>query len=157
LKTVPTALQRSPSTIQPEVEGSHPFSYVQLVQPVLEKHCVGCHEKENALDLSAIPEEPHGWLRSYTNLAGEYGFYFNVSNGSINDGIHGGVRTIAGHFGAKAAPLREFLVEDHYEVKLSPEDRHRIDLWLDCNSEFYGAYEKTEAQSLGKTVSPSLE
>ncbi len=157
LKTVPTALQRAPSAIRPEVEGSRPFSYVQLVQPVLEKHCVDCHREEKALDLSGTPEGPHRWSRSYTNLAGKYGFYFNVRNGSINDGIHGGVRTIPGRFGAKAAPLRDYLTEDHYGVQLSPDDLHRIDLWLDCNSEFYGAYEKTEAQSLGETVYPSLE
>ena len=33
---------------------------------------------------------PNGWTRSYANLAGKYGFYFNVGNGSINQGVHGG-------------------------------------------------------------------
>ena len=32
-------------------------------------------------------------------------------------------------------------------VKLSPEDLHRITLWLDCNSEFFGGYENTVARS----------
>jgi hypothetical protein len=30
-------------------------------------------------------------------------------------------------------------------------------LWLDCNSDFYGAYEKIEEQKEGKLVWPSLE
>ena len=95
--------------------------------------------------------------RSYNNLAAKYGFYFHVSNGSINRGIHGGSRTVAGQFGAAASPLLRFLDQRHYGVKLSAEDYHRITLWLDCNSEFYGAYEKTEAQARGEIVMPSLE
>ena len=53
--------------------------------------------------------------------------------------MHGGARTTAGEFGARAAPLMKYLTKDHYGVNLSPEDFHRITLWLDCNSEFYGS------------------
>ena len=49
------------------------------------------------------------------------------------------------------------LNERHYGLSLPPEDFHRLTLWLDCNSEFYGAYEDTEAQSRGETVRPSLD
>ena len=40
----PVAVQRAPSTITPEVEGSSPFSYPRLVQPVLDAKCVSCHQ-----------------------------------------------------------------------------------------------------------------
>lgn len=154
--SLPLALQRAPSPIQPDVDGSNPFSYVRLVQPVLDRHCVDCHQRENALDLSGLPGLAHGWSRSYTNLAEKYGFYFHVSNGSIRQPVHGGSRTIAGEFGARAAPLQKFLTAEHYDVQLPPEDLHRINLWLDANSEFYGAYEDTEAQARGDIVYPSL-
>jgi hypothetical protein len=44
-------------------------------------------------------------------------------------------------------------------VKLPPEDLHRITLWLDCVSLFYGVYEKEggEAQLRGEVVKPTLE
>ena len=42
-------------------------------------------------------------------------------------------------------------------VKLPADDRHRITLWLDCNSEFYGSYENTELQARGEIVQPTLE
>ena len=45
--------------------------------------------------------------------------------GSINTGVHGGSRTIAGAFGAKAAKLMEYTDSRHYGVQLSVEDRHR--------------------------------
>jgi hypothetical protein len=124
------ALRRSASKIRPDVDGSNPFNYVRLVQ--------------------------HGWVRSYNNLAEKYGFYFHVRNGSINTGIHGGSRTIAGEFGAKASRLLEYTNEQHYGVKLSEADFNRLVLWLDCNSEFYGSYENTPAQARGQIVQPTL-
>ena len=155
-REVSLALQRDPSSITPEFAEANPFSFVRLVQPVLDRKCVSCHEEKGALDLHGNIEGEFGWTRSYSNLAKDFGFYFNVRNGSVNDGVHGGVRTIAGEFGARVAPLRPYLDEGHYGVSLTSEERHRITLWLDCNSEFYGAYENTLAQAQGEIVEPSL-
>ncbi len=152
----PLAMTRPPSKIKPDVPGTNPFSYVRLVQPVLDKHCVSCHQEREVLDLTGAIEDKYGWTRSYHNLAGQYGFYFHVRNGSIKTGVHGGSRTVPGAFGARAAKLMDYLDQDHYGVKLSAEERRRITVWLDCNSEFYGSYEKTEAQARGEVVWPSL-
>jgi hypothetical protein len=148
------ALRRAPSKIKPEPQGSNPFNYVRLVQPVLDKSCVGCHTREKAIDLTGVIEGANGWTRSYDNLAAKYGFYFNTSKGSIK---RDGSRTIAGQFGARASALLKFLNEKHYGVKLSDEDFHRLALWLDCNSEFYGSYENTLAQARGEIVIPTLD
>ena len=153
----PLAVKRPPSQIQTDVDGSNPFNYVRLVQPVLERNCVSCHQQEKALDLTGEIEGKNGWTRSYNNLAEKYGFYFHVSNGSINQGVHGGSRTIPGKFGAKASGLMAYMDERHYGVKLSEEDFHRLTLWLDCNSEFYGSYENTVAQAKGQIVWPTLD
>ncbi len=153
----PLALRRPPSAIEADVDGSNPFNYVRLVQPVLDRNCAGCHSREKALDLTGVIEGKNGWTRSYNNLAEKYGFYFHVRNGSINTGNHGGSRTIAGQFGARAAGLLKFMDEQHYGVKLSHEDFHRLTLWLDCNSEFYGSYENTVAQAQGQVVQPTLD
>lgn len=95
--------------------------------------------------------------RSYNNLAGRFGFYFNVTNGAIDGGIHGGSRTEAGRFGARAAPLLPYLGEAHFGTRLPAEDFRRVTLWLDCNSEFLGAYERAAAQARGEVVRPSIE
>ena len=154
---LPLALRREPSAIAPGDDGSNPFNYARLVQPILDRHCVACHRQEEALDLSGTPGAVNGWTRSYANLAGKYGFYFHVTNGSINEGIHGGSRTVPGQFGARAAKLMNYLGEAHYGVSLPDEDRRRLALWLDCNSEFYGSYENTEAQARGEVVWPALD
>jgi hypothetical protein len=153
----PLALLRPPSPITPEPPGSNPFSYVRLVQPVLDRHCVECHRREDAIDLSGVIEGPHGFSRSYTRLASKYGFYYDSSLGSLHRPDRGGARTEAGRFGARAAKLTEFLSERHYGVQLDPQELRRLIVWLDANSEFYGAYENTEAQSRGEVVFPSLE
>jgi len=151
----PMALRRAPSLLRPPPEGANPFNFARLIQPVLDRHCTACHQQRKASDLSGTIDKQ--FTRSYNALAGKYGFYFHVSNGSINQGIHGGSRTIAGKFGARAAPLLKYLGPDHYGVQLPEEDFQRIVLWLDCNSEFLGAYEDAEAQMRGKLVRPSLE
>jgi hypothetical protein len=154
---LPMALRRPPSRIRPDVDGSNPFNYVRLVQDVLDRNCVACHQQESVLDLSGTIEGEFSWSRSYANLAPKYGFYFHVTNGSIHMGQHGGARTIPGKFGARASKLLEYLDQRHYGVQLSDEDFHRITLWLDCNSEFYGSYENTAAQSRGEVVRPTLD
>jgi hypothetical protein len=156
-RRVPLAMQRPPSAIQPDVEGSNPFNYPRLVQGVLDRHCATCHQEKKAVDLSGEIAGDYGWTKSYDNLAWKYGSYFRVSNGSINSGIHGGSRSIAGQVGARASGLLEYLDKRHYGVDLPPEDFHRITLWLDCNSEFYGAYHDTEAQARGQVVPPELD
>ncbi|MCL2709693.1 MAG: hypothetical protein FWE95_02335 [Planctomycetaceae bacterium] len=163
-----SAFQRPPSKLQRDVSGSFPLSFVKLVQPVLDAKCVHCHgDKDSPLatglpvkhefDLRGIADARFGWTRSYQSLARDYGFYFSTTNGSIRDPKHGGVRTTAGQFGAAVAPLRKFLEGDHYDVTLTPEERYRIDLWLDANSVFYGTYDNPRIQSQGKDVLPSLE
>jgi hypothetical protein len=154
---MPIALGRAPSKIKPEVDGTNPFSYARLVQPVLDKNCVECHQKEEAPGLSGTPANEHHWSQSYISLAKDFGFYFNVSNGSIDDGVHGGVRSIAGEFGARASKLMDFLKDEHYGVSLTEEERHRFVLWLDSNSEFFGTYENTLAQAKGEIVHPVLD
>ena len=152
----PLALLRPPSPIEPEPEGSRPFNYVRLVQPVLDRHCVECHGQEGALDLSGTIEGPHGFSRSYTHLASDFGFYFHASSRAPTS-APGGIRSEPGRFGARAARLTEYLDESHYGVSLSEEELRRIIVWLDANSDFLGAYEDADGQRRGLVVWPSLD
>jgi hypothetical protein len=62
-----------------------------------------------------------------------------------------------GKFGAQASKLLPLLAQGHYDVKLSPDDLRRMVVWLDANSDFFGAYENTQAQARGETVRPKLQ
>jgi len=165
---LPLALRRPPSKLEPDVEGSNPFNFVRLVQPVLDRNCVSCHREKKALDLTgaiepkSCPRDKYKeccYTRSYNNLAEKYGFYFHAHSSWLfgSSSSSGPSRTIPGRFGARASKLLDYLGQSHYGVRLSEEDFHRVVLWLDCNSEFYGAYENAEAQARGEVVHPSLD
>ncbi len=161
---IPLAFRRKPSRLTPDVEGTNPFNYVRLVQPVFDRHCVACHEREGAVDLSGSVQyqrdrDGHQWpfTRSYLNLAEKHGFWFQTLINSLElPGLHGGSRVRPGRFGANAASLLSYLDPRHHGVQLSKRELHRITVWLDCNSEFLGAYEDAEAQARGVPVRPSL-
>ena len=57
-RTTALASQRPPATIEPGPDGSKPFSYAILVQPILDQHCVRCHcpaDAKGQVDLSGTP------------------------------------------------------------------------------------------------------
>ena len=145
----PLAMRREPSRLAPDVEGANPFSYARLVQPVLDRACVECHAKPES-KAPSLAREPiqRKWYASYNTLV-KYGFTNYGDN----------LRTTPGKFGAKGSKLYEILMKWHYDVKLSDEDLHRLTLWLDCCSMFYGVYEKEggEAQLRGEIARPTLE
>jgi hypothetical protein len=147
------ALRRPPSRIASEVEGSNPISFPLLVQPVLDKHCVGCHARSEGkappLDRSIVKVGQTEYFASYKSLAPKFGFY------SYPD-YH---RSTPGQFGARASNLYAHLQKGHHDVKLTPQEMRRLTLWLDSASVFYGVYEP-EGQKLelrGQAARPTLE
>jgi len=154
--TPPIAARRAPSSLQPEAEGSNPFNYVRLVQPVLDRHCVACHQEKNGPNLTGTLSAKD-FTMSYDVLTKEHGFYFNSFAGCMDQKVHGGSRTTAGAFGARASKLLKQLDAGHHGVKLPAGDLRRLTLWLDCNSDFLGAYHAVQEQRLGKVVHPILE
>ena len=149
--TRPKAFLRDASKIKPETApGARPFSYPLLVQPVLDKHCVDCHAEPKSKTFSLASEPVRDrFYESYNNLAPKFGFT------NYGDPL----RTTPGKFGALASPLYQMLQEGHYDVQLSDEEMHRIVLWLDCVSNFYGVYETEgqKAQLRKEVVWPTLE
>ena len=144
----PLALGRPPSRIQPEIPEAHPITFPRLVQPVLDRHCVACHQKEpEAPDLTRRParaDRPLGPPASYSNLVPH---------------VWGprGTRSIPGKVGARHSRLYRLLTGDHYGLTLPKEDFRRLALWIDCNSNLFGAYRAREAQLAGKAVRPAVE
>jgi len=130
------------------------FSYHEIVQPVLDKNCVACHDKERAAGNARainLGREPirRKWFASFNNLVPKFGFY---SYGNP-------LRTYPGKFGARASKLYPMLKAGHKGVKLTADELNRIVLWLDCVSPFYGVYEREGgiAQLKGEIAYPTLE
>ncbi len=150
------AMKRAPSKLEPDVEGSFPLSFPRLVQPVLDKKCLPCHQKnKKAPNLSGTEKARHSWSRAYDSLH-RYG-----SGGSGKPPNRQPVRTVPGKFGAKASKLLPILAkhmqDKEKELKLTEEEMHRITLWLDCNCNFFGAYLEVDKQMRGELIMPSIE
>lgn len=151
------ALQRSPSTIAPGPDGSRPFSYPLLVQPVLDKHCVSCHsEKAPAGGIALTGAAAGKFSQSYTALAPLVSF----SEWNSTPKANGEPATHPGQFGARASKLMALLQTGHEGVKLAKEDIERLITWMDANALFYGTFDPADQkrQQQGERIAgPALE
>jgi hypothetical protein len=130
------ALRRRPSTVDAGALGGRPFSYVEVVQPVLDKHCLRCHggEKTEAnLDVSGKPEG--GFTRSYISLCRDKKL---VPRFEMRNQIQ--VTPPGGEIGARGSRLMNLLCAGHEEVELSAAEIRRLAAWVDLNAIFYGVY-----------------
>lgn len=150
----PLASLRAPSVIQPGPDGSKPFSYPRLVQPVLDQHCVQCHKADKAegkvILTGGFTKASQPFSESYRSLAKpQLVHWFNsVSSGEWVP------TTTPGGFGSRKSKLINMLRDGHYDVKLDKESLERLVLWIDLNVPFYGVYEPNHiaAQRAGKVV-----
>jgi len=147
----PVALMRKPSKLKPEAEGSYPLTFPRLVQPVLNKHCVSCHDRsKKAPSLHGDEFGANGWSMAFITLS-KYAWGRSGGNGVIS---REGQYSIPGKDGARVSRLYSLLKKGHGDVKLTAEEMRRITLWIDCNSNFYGAYHDVEKQARGEVVKP---
>jgi hypothetical protein len=131
------AMLRAPSEIEPPPWGVRPMDYETVVQPVLDRHCVRCHdgsgEERHAFDLTARETRP--WMGvplpvSYYNLR-EHVRHAPIFQYFLRPGS----------FGSRVSPVTQLLAAGHFEVKLDSEDWRRLCAWIDCNAPGIGDYE----------------
>jgi len=158
--SLPLALQRPPSLIQPGPPGSKPFSYPRLVQPILDRHCVICHDDrktEGSINLVGRPEGHY--TVSYLALAPRVKF-------SVWDGRGDFVQTNCepythpDFFGARGSPVMNLITQGHGGVILSPDEFEALATWIDCNALFYGTFDPDDQrrQQRGEEIrGPSIE
>jgi hypothetical protein len=151
----PLALARPPSKIEPGPDGTRPFCYPRLVQPVLDRSCVRCHDGTEGPDKSplVLTGEPEGpFSRSYNSLK-PYLRWHEWGDASIAQAV-----TRPGRIGADESRLTKVLADATHtpKVGLSDEDRARLYVWLDGNVPFYGTYDPDaqRRQKNGEAVSP---
>jgi len=130
------ALQRPPSKIQPPPWGVKPMDYDALIQPLLDKHCIACHDgsagKEKSFDLTACKK------RRFMNVQMAES-YFNLRKHVR----HAPIFTYflaPGTFGSRVSPLMDVLAKEHYQVKLSSAEWRLLCAWIDCNAPYIGDY-----------------
>jgi hypothetical protein len=147
------AAGRLPSPIEPGPEGTRPFCYPRLVQPILDRHCVRCHDGSAGRDKgqTELTSQPQGrFSRSYENLRP---FVRWPSYDTV---------TRPGEVGADLSPLAAILTSAEHtrHIQVPDADLRHIYLWLDAHVPFYGVYDEQDlaAQRLGHAVAqPALQ
>lgn len=135
------ALRRGPSKLKAPFAHANPISYPQLIQPVLDCNCAGCHQKPESKEKGAPLLGSHmkgrlGWSESYVSLAPKL-WSLKGANGSI---FENGMRSTPGQVGARASDLWKMIEKGHHDLSLSAKDQQRLIVWLDLNSNYFGKY-----------------
>jgi len=133
----PRALQKPPQALQPPPWGGGPFSYEQVVQPVLDKHCIPCHahrpgapvDLSGTLDRDRVPA-------SYRTLISQGWVHF-VDCGWNSGGCEKREPLTFGTVQSKLWPLLE---AGHHGVALTLEEKRRIKCWTDLNCPLWPDY-----------------
>jgi hypothetical protein len=151
----PLAARREPSRIKPGPDGTEPLSFPRLVQPVLNRHCVRCHDGSKGDDKSALVltgQPAETFSKAYHNLR-PYVRWYEWGGNSIEQ-----IVTRPGRMPSHESTLPAILSDTVHKdaTKLDEAELRRIYLWLDANAPFYGTYEVAEqlAQRNGQPVDP---
>lgn len=132
----PKALSKKPVEIEPW-KGKDPvnFSFAEQVQPILDRHCVKCHDFDNR-------------NRDKLVLAGDKNMFFNAAY--VNLYVNKAVTLIGGgpaqiqqpyDWGSHASKLTRLVDGKHRGVNLTQEEKETLYTWMDLNGVYYPVYE----------------
>jgi len=134
------ALARAPSRIEPIDDVPEIMDFPRDVQPILDRHCVECHN----------PDKRDGGIA----LVGDRGPVFSLSYYALflhwqikdtrDEPRHGSGRQPGNdepyRTYSSASPLMNKLDASHYDVRLTPRERKMIRLWIDAGAQYAGTY-----------------
>lgn len=143
------------------------MGFRQVVQPVLDKQCVTCHDGSTktgkSFDLRGLRmvEAPSGYDR-------DEGPQHYVSDSFLRllpfvdyvkvGGYHGEKLPLAvGATGSRASKLMRMLRQgSHHDVRLEAAEWRALAAWIDCNAPYYGDWDEIVIGSDVKTHEPSV-
>ncbi len=137
------ALSRPPAKLsaQPGDVAPRPLHYPTNVQPILDRHCISCH---NGKDPKAIPDL-RGELTTMFNRS-----YENILQGGLVDTVrewHGITYAMQNaeavppySHGSHRSRFITVLRAGHHDVKLSKEEWIKLVTWIDSGVPYYGSY-----------------
>lgn len=144
------------------------FDYPSTVQPVLDRHCVQCHNGTNAeggYDLTG--HKTRFFSMSYDNLLGTSRSYrqHDMTTGKMLPEESAKGKPLVHFFwllftptainepyitGSHASRLTELIESNHGSVTMPLEDRQILYYWMDANVPYYGTYAHSRPNSPGR-------
>ncbi|MBC8871342.1 MAG: SUMF1/EgtB/PvdO family nonheme iron enzyme [Planctomycetes bacterium] len=159
------AARRKPSEIATWRGPVRGFSFQREVQPVLDKHCVGCHGGQ-PLDDGRQLADLRG-TKIITDWDSKIAGHVNVNvGGKFSDsyvelhrfvrrpGIESNIRLLAPmEFHADATELIQMLRKGHHGVELDTEAWDRLVTWIDLNAPYHGTWTEIVGEAAVRNVS----
>jgi len=131
------ALSRPPQNLKPPPWGTEAFDYQRVVQPVLNAHCVRCHDgrEPGRSDLRGTLDAARVPVSYRTLIEGGWVHYFDFTYGMR----HFKAEPLS--FGALQSRLWKVLADnDHKEVSLDEAGMRAIKAWIDLNCPLWPDY-----------------
>ncbi|MDR2706061.1 MAG: SUMF1/EgtB/PvdO family nonheme iron enzyme [Planctomycetaceae bacterium] len=134
------AANRPPSEITPFYGVARPFGYETEIQPILEKHCVACHNDVNKTERKMLSFEAHntGNWRTDTSYSALNPFIWRPGPEDDLDML------TPMDYHASVSELVQMLKKGHYGVQLDKEAWDRIYTWIDLNVPYRGYWVNPE-------------
>ena len=133
VKTNLMAMDRPPSKITPIGDVPDVFDFSRDIQPILDEHCVECHNYEERpdADLPLVEDRGPWYSHAYAALMARG----HVAHGNDADG-----NRPPRDIGSSASRLMQLIDEGHEDVELSALERKKIRLWIDSGAPYAGTY-----------------
>jgi hypothetical protein len=154
----------------PEWGNEDGFSFARVVQPVLDKHCVDCHDHTSKLDLSG--DRTDYFNVAYENLArrGTQAEHGGDARGGMEkfgknpytswiptyNSCESNILEIAPKtWGSPASKLADVVISGHpdkegkHRIELTDDERLRVLMWIDLNVPYYGTSQSRQPELRG--------
>jgi len=126
------ALKRPPSRITPIADVPDVFDFPRDVQPILDKHCTGCHNYEKFCgNVVLTGDRGPMYSHAYVTL---------MSRGQVSHGRDAQGNKPPRGIGSGASPLMQKLDGSHNKAKLTPHEIQMVRLWIDSGAPYPGTY-----------------
>jgi formylglycine-generating enzyme required for sulfatase activity len=147
-----TALNKPPAKIKPWYGPVRGFSYAREVQPVINRHCVSCHNPDwaaaNGQQLCDLRGDVMltNWSSVTPGNGGKHAGKFSVGYNELQrwvrrNGIEGDYHVLTPmEFHADTTDLVQLLKAGHYGVELDAESWDRLITWIDLNAPYHGTW-----------------
>ena len=138
------AAARPPSRIRPGPEGAWPLRFDQLVQPVLDRSCVRCHQpgstSKAAAKFGLTPKKAYASLVAY-------------GKPSLRDHVksrYARSKSLEGKCVARSSALFAKLRTEHghHGVKLDQDATERLTVWMDLYAQDLGSFSEDQEKRL---------
>ncbi len=134
-----TALKREASKITPLKGIPEVFDFPRDIQPILDKHCVACHDYD-ATDAGG-PRAGRAILTGDNGPMYSQSYFTLTSRGQFADGRNKAESNLRPRtIGAVASKLMKYIAGEHFDVNVSAHQRDMIRYWIEAGAPYPGTY-----------------